>query len=74
MTIADLGMTLEEVRGQSLDLVAREGARMILEAALREVAKKLDSWCCGVRIWPEREQGGNTGTTGKDANTGREER
>ena len=29
-------MTLEEVSGQSLDLVAREGARMILEAALNE--------------------------------------
>src|SRR5215470_7665572 len=36
VSIADLGMTLEEVSGQSLDLVAREGARMILEAALNE--------------------------------------
>lgn len=36
VSIADLGMTLEEVSGKSLDLVAREGARMILEAALNE--------------------------------------
>ena len=36
ISIADIGMTLDEVSGQSLDLVAREGARMILEAALNE--------------------------------------
>ena len=36
VSMSDLGMTVEEVSGQSLDLVAREGARMILEAALNE--------------------------------------
>jgi putative transposase len=36
ISIADLGMTMEEVSEQTLDMVAREGARMILEAALNE--------------------------------------
>ena len=36
VSIADLGMTIEEVSGQPLDLIAREGARVILEIALNE--------------------------------------
>lgn len=36
VSIADLGMTIEEVSGQPLDLIAREGARVILEIALKE--------------------------------------
>jgi putative transposase len=36
VSIADMGMTIEELRGQPLDLIAREGAQMILEAALEE--------------------------------------
>lgn len=36
ISIADLGMTLEEVSGGSLEFVARQGARIILEAALNE--------------------------------------
>ena len=36
VSIADLGLTMEEVGGQPLDLIAREGARVILEIALNE--------------------------------------
>lgn len=36
VSIADLGLTIEEVGGQPLDLIAREGARVILEIALNE--------------------------------------
>ena len=36
VTIADLGLTMDEVGGQPLDLIAREGARVILEVALNE--------------------------------------
>src|SRR5215813_5195489 len=34
--MSDLGMELEEISGQSLELAAREGARIILETALYE--------------------------------------
>lgn len=36
VSIADLGLAIEEVSGQPLDLIAREGARVILEIALNE--------------------------------------
>lgn len=36
VSMSELGITAEEINGQSLDLVAREGARVILEVALRE--------------------------------------
>ena len=32
----DLGLSLEDLQGQALELVAREGARMILSVALEE--------------------------------------
>jgi putative transposase len=51
VSIADLGMTLDEISGQSLDLVAREGARMILEAALNE---EVDAFLN--RGWYERKE------------------
>lgn len=36
LTMADLGLSLEELAGQPLELFAREGARMILTIALEE--------------------------------------
>jgi transposase-like protein len=36
LTMADLGLSLEELAGQPLELFAREGARMILTVALEE--------------------------------------
>jgi transposase-like protein len=36
VSIADLGLTIEEISGQPIDLIAREGARVILEIALNE--------------------------------------
>jgi len=56
ISIADLGMTLEEVSGGSLEFVARQGARIILEAALNEeVGAFLD------RGWYERNEAGTRG-------------
>jgi len=38
--MANLGLSLEELNGQPLELLAREGARMILSVAMgEEVAK-----------------------------------
>lgn len=34
--MADVGLSLEDLRGEPLDLLAREGARMILGIALEE--------------------------------------
>lgn len=52
LTIADLGFSLEELRGQPLELFAREGARLLLTAGLEaEVAEFLK------RKWYERNQG-----------------
>lgn len=43
LTIADLGLSLEELRGQPLELFAREGARVLLTLGLEaEVADFLD--------------------------------
>jgi putative transposase len=36
ISIEDLGLTFDEISGQGLDVIAREGARMILELALNE--------------------------------------
>jgi len=36
LTMEDLGLSLENVQGQPLELLAREGARMILSVALEE--------------------------------------
>ena len=36
LTMSDLGLSLEELRGQPLELFAREGARMVLTVALEE--------------------------------------
>jgi len=36
MSTADLGFSLEEVRGRSLDAVARMGAKLVLEVAMAE--------------------------------------
>lgn len=56
VSIADLGLTLDEVGGQPLDLIAREGARVILEIALNEeVAAFLN------RKRYERSEGGTAG-------------
>lgn len=56
VSIADLGLTLDEVGGQPLDLIAREGARVILEVALNEeVAAFLN------RKRYERSEGGTAG-------------
>jgi hypothetical protein len=41
ISIEDLGLTVDEISGQGLDVIAREGARMILELALNE---KMDSF------------------------------
>ena len=43
LTIADLGLSLEELKGQPLELFAREGARVLLTLGLEaEVADFLD--------------------------------
>ena len=43
VTISELGLTPEAIRGRPLDLVAREGARLLLEIALsEEVSEFLD--------------------------------
>lgn len=34
LTMAHLGLSLEELRGQSLELLAREGAKLVLAVAL----------------------------------------
>ena len=36
LTIADLGISLEELRGDPLEFLAREGARLLLMVALEE--------------------------------------
>ncbi len=36
LTMANLGLSLEELNGQPLELLAREGARLVLSAALEE--------------------------------------
>lgn len=36
LTMAKLGLSLEELNGQPLELLAREGAKMILSVALEE--------------------------------------
>lgn len=36
LTIADLGISLEELRGDPLEFLAREGARVLLMVALEE--------------------------------------
>lgn len=36
LTMADMGMSLEELAGQPLEMLAREGAKVILSMALQE--------------------------------------
>ena len=36
LTMANLGLSLEELNGQPLELLAREGARLVLSVALEE--------------------------------------
>ena len=36
LTMANLGLSLEELNGQPLELLAREGARLVLSVALKE--------------------------------------
>ena len=58
LTTADLGLSLEELSGQPLELLAREGAKMILSVALeeevtifleRERYERASHQCCGYR-------------------------
>ena len=36
LTMANLGLSLEKLNGQPLELLAREGARLVLSVALEE--------------------------------------
>ena len=51
LAMEDLGMDLEEVRGNSLDFFAREGARLILTVAVNEEVKGFLG-----REWYERKE------------------
>ena len=50
LTMADLGLSLEELAGQPLELFAREGARMILTVALEEEVTAFLSRRCYFRF------------------------